>query len=141
MVSAASYLDNPWSVIMNLSYEGGIALADALVDRVQSNRPVTLVGYSCGARLILECLTELKNLADKAQEKKDFKQVELITGLVENVYLFGVPKASNSKSFKIARSMVAGRLVNAYSKSDWVLKILYRTTHLNMSIAGLEPVT
>lgn len=39
-----------------------------------------------------------------------------------------------------ARSVVAGRFINCYSSSDWLLALLYRSKSYDMSIAGLGPV-
>ena len=40
-----------------------------------------------------------------------------------------------------ARSVVAGRLVNCYTGSDWLLALLYRSKSYDLSIAGLAPIS
>ena len=36
--------------------------------------------------------------------------------------------------------MVAGRLINGYSKGDWILALMYRSTDLVLNVAGLNKV-
>jgi pimeloyl-ACP methyl ester carboxylesterase len=55
-------IDNPFSVAKSRSEKAGAVLADALINRCQGERPVTLIGYSLGARVIFTCL---KTLADR----------------------------------------------------------------------------
>ena len=38
------------------------------------------------------------------------------------------------------RSVVAGRLVNVHSEKDLVLAFLYRTSAIQLGIAGIEPI-
>jgi hypothetical protein len=64
-------------------------------------------------------------------------------GIVENVVLMGlpvhVPTASIWCQLKL---LVPGRLVHCYSKKDWVLGFLHRssTINFNSQVAGLGPV-
>lgn len=36
--------------------------------------------------------------------------------------------------------MIAGRIINAYIRNDWILKFLYRTASVQFRIAGTAPV-
>ena len=65
LLNLGSLIDNPWSVACGRADETGEALADALCAGAHGHRPVTLVGYSMGARVIFSCL---KALARRAQE-------------------------------------------------------------------------
>lgn len=56
LLSAASVIDNPWGVCLRRSAQVGKQLAESLLSRNQGHRPVTLVGYSLGARVIFFCL-------------------------------------------------------------------------------------
>ncbi|KAJ2792065.1 hypothetical protein GGI18_000687 [Coemansia linderi] len=121
-------LDNPWSNGCELAQKAGPVVADLLLQRVQGQRPVTLVGYSIGARLIFYALLELANMN--------------AYGLVEDVYLFGAPIIASDEEWRIAASVVGGRFVNAYSSKDWILGFFYRTTNLGRrSIAGMHPIS
>ncbi|KAJ1724764.1 hypothetical protein LPJ53_000971 [Coemansia erecta] len=121
-------LDNPWSNGCELATKAGPVVADLLLQRVQGQRPVTLIGYSIGARLIFYMLLELAKMN--------------AYGLIEDVYLFGAPVVASEEEWRKAASVVGGRFVNAYSTKDWILGFFYRTTNLGRrSIAGMHPVS
>ncbi|KAJ8780860.1 hypothetical protein J1605_000903 [Eschrichtius robustus] len=63
LLSVANVIDNPWGVCLHRSAEVGKHLAHILLSRQQGRRPVTLIGFSLGARVIYFCLQEM------AQEK------------------------------------------------------------------------
>ncbi|KAI0400362.1 hypothetical protein F4802DRAFT_620147 [Xylaria palmicola] len=126
LTNAGRVIDNPWSVASQRAQKAGEVLADALVNRAQGERPVTLVGYSLGARAIYACLQELAR-------RRAF-------GLVENVALLGAPTPSSSAEWRRIRAVVAGRVVNAYSAGDYILGFLYRTSSIQFGVAGLQPV-
>ncbi|KAE8371796.1 hypothetical protein BDV26DRAFT_275351, partial [Aspergillus bertholletiae] len=128
VLTKLSYLiDNPWIVSLARANAAGLILADSLMDRNLGKRPVTLLGFSLGSRLIFSCL---KELADRGAH-----------GLVQNVYLFGSPVVANKDEYLKARSVVSGRFVNGYSSNDWILGYLFRATSGGiMRVAGLAPV-
>ncbi|RMZ74351.1 DUF726 domain [Pyrenophora seminiperda CCB06] len=126
LLKLATLLDNPFSVAKYRAEKAGEVLADALINKVQGERPVTLVGYSLGARLIFSCL-------DKLAERKAF-------GLVENVVLVGAPCPSDVADWRRIRSVVSGRCVNVFSKQDYILGFLYRTSSVQLGVAGLQPI-
>ncbi|ANZ74005.1 BA75_00138T0 [Komagataella pastoris] len=120
-------LDNPWNVSLDRAWKAGLVLADNLMNRNLGVRPVTLVGFSLGARVIYSCLLHLaKNNA---------------YGLVEDVILMGTPIVSRVDELALARAAVSGRFVNCYSKTDWILGYLFRLTSSGIrSVAGLSAV-
>lgn len=59
LMTLASVIDNPWGVCCRRSAEVGKQLAEVLLAREQGQRPVTLVGFSLGARVIYYCLKVL----------------------------------------------------------------------------------
>ncbi|KAI1496803.1 DUF726-domain-containing protein [Biscogniauxia marginata] len=126
LLNSASSIDNPFSLARNRSEKAGKILADALINKVQGERPVTLVGYSLGARVIYSCLRVLA-------ERKAF-------GLIDTVVLIGAPVPSNPGHWQLMRTVVAGKLFNVYSENDYILGFLYRSTSLQLGIAGLQPI-
>lgn len=126
LMKVAGVVDNPFSVAKARADKAGEVLADALIDKVQGERPVTLYGYSLGSRLIFQCLQSLSKRG--------------AYGLVENVILMGSPTPSNDEHWRRVRSVVSGRVVNVYSENDSVLAFLYRTSSLQLGVAGLQPV-
>lgn len=127
LLKVSKVIDNPFSVAKNRADKAGLVLADALINKAQGERPVTLVGYSLGARMIYSCLMSLA-------ERKAF-------GLVESVVLIGTPMPSEANVWRTMRSVVAGRLVNVYSENDYILAFLYRTSSIQYGIAGIQEVT
>lgn len=75
LLKVSRVVDNPFSIAKSRSDKAGELLADALINKAQGERPVTLVGYSLGARVIYTCLMTLA-------KRKAF-------GLVESVALIG----------------------------------------------------
>ena len=119
-------LDNPFSIAKNRADKAGAILADALINKVQGERPVSLIGYSLGARMIMTCLQTLA-------QRKAF-------GLVESVVVMGAPVPSDAQDWKISRSVVTGRLINVYSSRDYILGFLYRTSSVQYGVAGLQTI-
>lgn len=126
ILKMATSIDNPFSVARNRSEKAGEVLADALINKAQGERPVTLVGYSLGSRVIYSCL---KSLA----ERKAF-------GLIESVVFIGAPVPSDSNNWKVMRSVVSGRVINVYSENDYILAFLYRATSIQYGVAGLQAI-
>ncbi|KAJ5328248.1 hypothetical protein N7452_008638 [Penicillium brevicompactum] len=127
LTKLAYLIDNPWIVSLARANSAGLVMADSLQERNLGNRPVTLLGFSLGARVIFSCL---KELADKGAH-----------GLIQNVYLFGSPVVANKDEYLKARSVVSGRFVNGYATNDWILGYLFRATSGGiMKVAGLAAV-
>ena len=121
-----SYLvDNPWSVSMDRADAAGLILADSLCERNLGARPITLVGFSLGARVIFSCLKEMVNKG--------------AYGLIQNVYLFGSPIVANIDEYNRVSTIISGRFVNGYATNDWILGYLFRATKGGISrVAGLK---
>ena len=128
MLSKLGYLlDNPWNNSLDRAWRSGKVLADTLRRNKLGVRPITLVGFSLGARLIYSCLLSLAKSGD--------------FGIIENVYLFGSPFVISEDEIAQARSVVSGRFVNGYVKQDWILGYLFRATSGGLrTIAGLCPI-
>lgn len=128
VLTKLSYLiDNPWSVSLARADLAGLILADSLIDRNLGVRPITLVGFSIGSRVIFSCLKELANRG--------------AFGLIQNAYLFGSPMVVKKDEYLRAKSVVSGRFINGYANNDWILGYLFRATSGGiMRVAGLAPV-
>jgi hypothetical protein len=127
MLTIATRLDNPFSLAKNRSEKAGRVLADALINKVQGERPVTLIGYSLGARVIYTCLRSLA-------ERRAF-------GLIDSVVLIGAPMPSSHPHWLAIRSVVSGKIFNVCSENDYILGFLYRAYSLELGVAGLQEVT
>lgn len=126
LIKLAGTLDNPFSIAKARSDKAGRVLADALMQKAQGERPVTLIGYSLGARVIYQALLVLA-------EQNAF-------GLVESVVLIGAPVPRDERAWRRIRAAVSGRVVNVFSADDYILGFLYRTSSLQFGVAGLEAV-
>jgi hypothetical protein len=127
LLKMATSIDNPFAVARNRSEKAGEVLADALINKAQGERPVTLVGYSLGSRVIYSCLRSLA-------ERKAF-------GLIENVVFIGSPIPSTPDNWRVMRSVVSGQMYNVYSKNDYILAFLYRATSIQFGVAGLQAIS
>ncbi|KAH6610190.1 hypothetical protein Trco_000210 [Trichoderma cornu-damae] len=127
LLKISKIMDNPWSVGMVRAEKAGAVLADAIMrQKFQGDRPVSLMGYSLGARAIYACLMVLA-------ERRQF-------GIVDSVILMGTPAPSESRVWLTLKSVVCGRLINVYSEHDYMLAFLYRTSNIQFGIAGLQEI-
>ena len=75
-LSKLSYLlDNPWNVSLDRAWKTGKILAETIISGNLGVRPITLVGFSLGSRLIYSCLIEMARRGGY--------------GLIENVIILG----------------------------------------------------
>ena len=114
-------------------------------------RPVTLVGFSFGARVIYSCLRELARQQDiwednrapksnnnKVEGKKSsflkkksteeslrFQYDREPASLVADVIFIGLPRAIDKKVLTSCRRVTGGRLVNCYTTNDWLLSLMF----------------
>lgn len=66
LLSATNLIDGNWSIAVDRSDKAGVLLAEVLLKGLQGNRPVTLIGFSLGARMIFKCLQELAKKEESA---------------------------------------------------------------------------
>ncbi|KVI02896.1 Protein of unknown function DUF726 [Cynara cardunculus var. scolymus] len=126
LLTITDIIDSKWSIAVDRSDKAGKLLTEVLINGLQGNRPVTLVGFSLGARAIFKCL---QHLAETDH-----------SGVVERVVLLGAPVAIKDENWEAVRKVVSGRLVNAYSTNDWMLGVAFRASLLSQGLAGIQPV-
>lgn len=120
-------IDNPWSNALDRAHSAGKVLADVLINRHLGVRPITLIGFSLGARVIFYALVEL------AKQK--------VFGIVQDVIILGATVTAPLHTWLEVRSAISGRFVNGYARNDWVLNYLFRATSGGLNaVAGLRPI-
>ncbi|KAJ3912198.1 hypothetical protein F5877DRAFT_2602, partial [Lentinula edodes] len=122
-------IDNPWSNALDRARAAGLVLASVLRSRQLGVRPITLIGFSLGARVIFYALLELAKSGGY--------------GIVQDVFLLGATLSVNTSLWEQTRSVVGGRYVNAYARNDWVLNYLFRASSAARNVntvAGLRPI-
>ena len=127
LLTFSAVIDNPWGTNVRRSAECGRHLAEVLLKCEHGKRPVSLIGFSLGARVIFFCLLELA-------------QRENSEGIIQDAILLGSPVSGSLEYWRRFSKVVAGRIVNGYCRGDWLLKFLYRTTNAAVKIAGLYPI-
>uniref|UniRef100_A0A914KQU5 Transmembrane and coiled-coil domain-containing protein 4 n=1 Tax=Meloidogyne incognita TaxID=6306 RepID=A0A914KQU5_MELIC len=128
LLGSSSIIDNPWNICTKRAAEAGEHLAEVLLTRSHGRRPITLIGFSLGARVIYHCLMEMN------------KRKPYSLGIVEDVILLGAPVSASPSQWRQICSVVGGRVINGYCKTDWLLRFLYRTMSVQFVIAGTGPV-
>lgn len=156
LVNAANLIDGTWTLAAERSDEAGKELARSLLFSGAGNRPVTLIGYSFGARVVYACLKELARYQEiwedrqeqLAQEKQSrfrkpnqksddmFFKMREPASIVEDAILMGLPNHLSLSSWKACRQVVAGRLVNCFSQKDLILSLMFQLKRFG----GLKPV-
>ena len=117
---------------MNRSTLAGKQLAHVLLAREQGKRPVSLIGFSLGARVIYACLEELWLLSRPDREGRKRSGKEEMPhdpngpfGIVENVVILGAPLPGDAASWRHVTKMVAGRVINGYCRR--YTKVIFRS--------------
>ena len=151
LVGATHLVANPWIIVHHRAKKAGQILAKLLLAREHGHRPVTLLGFSTGARLLFSCLEALADAGPDA------------VGLVESAFIVGGAMNASPARWARCRSVVSHRLVNGtlctpthppchavlltqrrwagFKEDDLVLALLFRANSLKVgSVAGLQPV-
>ena len=87
LLSAADVLDGPWALAQQRADRAGALLADALLARAQGHRPVTLVGFGMGARVVLACLRRMHRRGAPGR------------GIVETAVCLGTPAPADPEDW------------------------------------------
>lgn len=135
ILKGTQLIDNSWGVACSRADKAGKLLAEVLVSGVAGRRPVTLIGYSAGARVIFECLKHLDELS-----RAEGADTETLRGIVENAIIISAPVSSSPDAWQGPRRVVAGKLINVSDVSDWLLTFLFRGNDLSLGCAGLHEI-
>jgi hypothetical protein len=147
LVNAANMIDGTWTLAVERCDEAGKELARSLLYSSAGYRPVTLVGFSFGARTVYSCLKELVRYQDmwedtrqsgKSQVHGDstYANMREPASIVEDAILMGLPNHLSLSSWKACRQVVSGRLVNCFSQKDLILSLMFQFKRFG----GLKPV-
>jgi len=153
VLDRANEIDNPWSVVSDRARQTGILLARRLLHQYYGGiageeeqerigegysihsrsslkgRPISLIGYGFGAKVIFECLTTLNKEGGMSAR-----------GIVENAVLIGAPVSADIADWIGARVVVADRLVNVFSDRDYLLAVMSRQKGWQVTVAGLMAI-
>lgn len=122
--AAGLLISNSWAICMDRAEKAGKLLARLLMAGAAGDRPVTLVAHGMGARLAFHCLLELCRHGAR--------------GIVQDAVLLGAPVSRAEARWRMARRVVSGRLINGYSKQDWLLSALCWEGGLAAGLAAVE---
>eukprot|EP00979_Chaetoceros_neogracilis_P002059 scaffold371_cov268-Chaetoceros_neogracile.AAC.6 len=170
IVRAIAMIDGTWTLAIERADLAGIELAKTLLESEAGHRPVVLVGFSMGARAIYSCLKELARQQDLWEEEQEFQGHEKTAkkrgmrrgihknkrseigkrkfarepaSIVEDAIMMGLPNHLSLRSWQACRQIVAGRLVNCYSKNDMILSLMFQIKRLTGAlrpVCGTSPV-
>lgn len=151
LLNLAHMIDGDWTIAVERADEAGVVLAKTLLYSRAGRRPVTLVGYSFGARIIYSCLKELARYQEEwehyqelleemdssadggihdhgrlAKYRKKMKGMREPASIVEDAVLLGLPNHLSLSSWRACRQLVGGRLVNCYSNNDLILSLMFQ---------------
>jgi hypothetical protein len=164
LLTATQVIDDPYQIVILRADEAGKELASCLLQS-DERRPVTLVGYSFGARVIFSCLVELARLQDlwegvRQQQERSADDQSMLdpsvsTGknqsddvvgqqrepasIVEDVVFMGLPRVIDQRMLRLARQVVGGRFVNCYTRNDWLLTLMFLTRR-GTQTCGTHPI-
>ena len=152
LLEAADMIDGEWTLVILRADMAGVELAKSLLYE-EDHRPVKLVGFSFGARIIHSCLQELakhqqiwEDQQKMTKKKASTEGVDESQGegsnespsnkpnnysrepasIIADVVLMGAPLYPNKKELQAGRRMVAGRFINCYSRRDWILSLMFQ---------------
>lgn len=148
LLSAANVIDGDWTLTVERADQAGRELARSLLFSRAGRRPVVLIGFSFGARVIYSCLKELSRLQEDWEDYQELKQSKKSNSgedtlrhaklhrqfdgmrepasVVEDAIMMGLPNHLSVSSWIGCRQVVAGRLVNCYSTKDLILSLMFQ---------------
>ncbi len=147
LLTATKLIDDPYQIVILRADEAGRELAKCLLQS-DERRPVSLIGFSFGARVIYSCLRELAAQQDiweetrfpKTDDNDEGKKTKPFgkkkasvrfeydrepASLIADVIFIGLPRVIEKKVLTSCRRVTGGRLVNCYTKNDWLLSLMF----------------
>ncbi len=163
LLNVANMIDGDWTLAVERADEAGAELAHTLLFSRAGQRPITLVGFSFGARVIYSCLKELAKLQDEWEDFQEMKRKEgkwsppeqhvyaklaqkfngmrEPSSVIEDAFIMGLPNHLSLLSWKACRQVVGGRLVNCYSTKDLILSLMFQAKRFSPGVQSiLKPV-
>lgn len=168
LLLAANTIDSSWTMAMERADRAGIELAKSLIDSIAGHRPVILVGFSMGARVIYSCLKELakhqeiweahqqrkrlpmtsrrreSNGLGESRDEDHLNYIREPASIIEDCILMGTPNHVSIKSWEACRRVVAGRMINCYSRKDYILSLMFQLKRFQgilRPVCGTSPVS
>ena len=165
LVNAANMIDGTWTLAVERADEAGKELARSLLFSSAGHRPVTLVGFSFGARAIYSCLKEMAKYQEKWYKYQDeiqnkngrssrrasqmdsddtepLSEMREPASIIEDVVIMGLPNHLSIASWKACRQVVSGRLINCFSQKDLILSLMFQFKRLGLKpVCGTLPVS
>lgn len=71
---------------------------------------------------------------------KKKSEAKCAAGVIENVCLLGAAVGASTSRWERVARIVHGRIINGYSRSDYILGLLFRAKSLSLSVAGVQKV-
>eukprot|EP00934_Nitzschia_sp_Nitz4_P009283 Nitzschia sp. Nitz4//scaffold4_size323378//124331//127668//NITZ4_000651-RA/size323378-snap-gene-0.414-mRNA-1//1//CDS//3329553372//9273//frame0 len=163
LLNVANMIDGDWTLAVERADQAGKEMAKTLLLSRAGQRPVTLVGFSFGARIIYSCLKELARYQGDWEVYQDMKALDRklsaterhqltklerkFNGLrepasvIEDAIIMGLPNHLSLPSWKACRRVVGGRLVNCYSTKDLILSLMFQAKRFSPGVQSiLKPV-
>ena len=163
LVSLSNIIDEKWTLATERADEAGILLAQSLISSNSGHRPVSLVGFSFGGRMIIGCLKELARCQEIWEDSRDDTETSTTkdkvasfrkslsrsmskrnvefnrepASIIEDVIVMGTVASVTKSTWSSLRGVAAGRIVNCYSTKDMILALMYRSK--NMTSAVINP--
>ena len=126
VLSAFEVIDNPWWVAQNRADQAGKLLGDYIAENQFGGLPVSLIGYSLGTRVILSAIDRLSQLG--------------VDGKIFDVYFLAGAVAQNDPRLRQLSTVIAGKVINVYSRKDLVLSYIFRAAELFAQPIGNQPL-
>lgn len=104
-------IDSLWTIAIERADQAGKELAKVLLARPQGSRPVTLVGFSLGSRVIFSCLKELSKLTEEDRDKNKKEGGKAVGAAA-------APMESPSKSHKWRKGAGSAKVGDSSSAED-----------------------